>query len=182
MCIHKDMMSWLDDLAHSWGLTDALEIQRAVFAWRKAVGSQLSGWAKPTHVTGGVLHLVVNSYAAATQLRMLESKLLEALRSVAPDCGVRQLRLHVQPEGRVTDHAQGFEVTTEDRDRAASCVPSGIPDGLREALLRVAARAVAQERAILSTGGRRCTSCGVAFRGTEALCPVCAVVGCVDDE
>ncbi len=182
MYIHKDMMCWLDGLARAWGLTDTLKIQQAVFAWRRAVGPQLSSWARPSHVAGGVLHLVVNSYAAATQLRLLEDKLLDTLRSVAPDCGVVQLRLHVQPEGRASERVRDFEVTTEDWEQAALWVPDGVPEGLRDALLRVAARAAAQERAILSGGGRRCSSCGVAFRGTEPLCPVCAVVGCVDDE
>ncbi len=173
----KSEWYWLQGLAHRWGLAEALANQEAVFAWRSAVGPQLSRWARPLYVARGVLHLSVASYVAASQLRLLEPKLVEALYKVAPDCGVRQLRLHVQPEPTPKEGPLNIEVTPADVQAAEGAVPVTVGSPLREKLVKAAARAYAQERAILHAGGHRCTACEVAFLGEGSLCPLCSLVG-----
>jgi len=173
----QDQWSWLDGLARQWGLSDALAKQQGVFAWRRAIGPQLARWARPLYVSHGVLHLAVASYAAASQFRMLEPQLVESLRQVAPDSGVRRLRLHVQPQAGSMPPKREAEVTAQDQARAELLVPDDTCPPLREQLVHAAARACAQEREILQAGGCRCSACGVAFLGQERVCPLCAVVG-----
>ncbi len=173
----QNQWGWLDALARKWGLGEALTRQQGVFAWRRAVGQQLARWARPLYVSQGVLHLAVFNYAAASQLKMLETQLLEALREVAPESDVRRLRLHVQPEARAPLRRCDTGVAVEDLARAEQLVPSTLAPSLREQLLQSTAQACAQERAIMEAGGRRCSCCGVAFLGEEELCPLCIIVG-----
>ncbi|MFO8034755.1 MAG: DUF721 domain-containing protein [Candidatus Bipolaricaulota bacterium] len=177
MFYKRDELGWLNSLAHSWGLAEAFAKQQGVFAWRHAVGQQLARWARPLYVSRGVLHLAVSSYAAASQLRMLEPKLMEALREVAPQCEVRQLRLHVQPQAAPRRGASEAQVSGEDLCAADGLVPDDVPVPLRQQLVQTAARARAQERAILEAGGRRCDACQVAFLGDGTVCPLCSLVG-----
>ncbi len=177
MFYKEDELHWLTDLAHSWGLAEALRKQQALFAWRQAVGPQLVRWARPLYVSRGALHLAVGSYVAASQIRLLELKLVDALQRVAPDCGVHRLQLHMEPESPRHVEQSEAKVTADDYAAADRVIPCNIPLQLRERLVAAAARAQAQERVVLEMGGRRCASCRVAFLGEGTLCKLCSLVG-----
>jgi len=166
---------WLGTLVQKWGLEADLKRQRAVFAWERAVG-ELARLAKPLYVAGKTLHLAVPSHVAASELRLLEGKLIARLSEVAPESGVKKLRFHVVPQPVVPRRPAPEEPTKEDWEAAERDITKSIPNGLRTRLVRIAAWARARDRAVLAAGGRRCPRCGVAHLSKTDLCPICSLV------
>lgn len=73
----------------------------AVFrGWAEAVGSEVAAHTRPRSLRGGVLTIVVDSSAWATELRYLESKLLVRIEGLAGPGVVMELRSVVDPRGR----------------------------------------------------------------------------------
>ena len=172
----KDVRQWLAPLARRWGLEEAMERQAPVFAWASAVGEELSKLARPLYVEGHTLHIAVASHVVATELRLLEGKLLARLSQLVPENPVRRLRFHVLPQPAPPRRPQVEEPTAEDWEAAEEEIPTGLPGELRVRLVRIAAWARARDRTILQAGGRRCPKCGVAHFGPGELCPACSLV------
>jgi predicted nucleic acid-binding Zn ribbon protein len=90
----------LERLARRLG-APAPDVLTAVFArWDELVGPQVALHARPRSLRGGVLTVVVDDPAWATQLRLLSAELLARLATAAPDpAAVRELRVVVRPRG-----------------------------------------------------------------------------------
>ncbi|HAF70581.1 MAG: Uncharacterized protein XD60_0719 [Acetothermia bacterium 64_32] len=169
----KDVRQWLAPLARRWGLEGEVRRQGAVFAWPEAVGEQLAKLARALYVDGHTLHVAVASPVVAMELRHLQGKLLARLREVAPDVSVKRLRFHVRPQAVPPRGLKVEEPREGDWQAAEQAVPPDLPAALRARLVRIAAWALARDRAILEAGGHRCPRCGVAHLGPEELCPPC---------
>ncbi|MFN3346219.1 MAG: DciA family protein [Candidatus Bipolaricaulaceae bacterium] len=150
----------------------AWEEQQAVLCWRKIVGENLAGLAKPLYVEEGVLHLAVGSPVVANELRLWKEELLQRLQRLAPKSKVRDLRFHLVPVASETS-VPPVEPEVGEWNRAEEAIPEDLPAELRTRLVRAMAHALAQEASILRQGGRRCPSCGVAFLGAGERCPLC---------
>lgn len=71
-----------------------------VFArWEDAVGAQIAANARPTRLSDGVLFVEVDEPGWATQLRYLETQLIERITAVAGP-GVTKIELRVRRGGR----------------------------------------------------------------------------------
>jgi len=171
----KKLQQWLQALAQRWGLEGELARQAPLFSWREAVGPGLARLARPLYVEGHTLHLAVASYAAATELHLLEGKLLARLGEVLPGLRIERLKFHVLPPPTRARKVKPQEPSPEDWHAAEGDIPEGLPEGLRRKLVRIAAWVRARERAVLAAGGRRCPRCGVAHPGPEELCRLCAL-------
>ena len=65
--------------------------------WDEAVGAQVAAHARPVSLIDGCLLVDVDHPTWATQLRFLESELLERLREVAGVDEVDRIELRVRP-------------------------------------------------------------------------------------
>lgn len=171
----KELQQWLWALARRWGLEGELARQAPLFLWREAVGPELAKLARPLYVDGRTLHLAVASYSVATELRLLEGKLLARLGEVLPELRIGGLKFHVLPAPPPARKVEVQEPCAEDWQAAEGAISKELPSELRRRLVRVAAWAQARERAVLAAGGRRCPRCGVAHPGPEELCRLCAL-------
>lgn len=171
----KELQQWLQSLARRWGLEGELAQQAPLFLWRDAVGPGLAKLARPLYVEGRTLHLAVASYVAATELRLLEGKLLARLGEAQPGLRIERLKFHVLPSPVPARRMEVQEPSPEDWRAAEGDIPRGLPGELRRKLVRIAAWARARERAVLAAGGKRCPRCGVAHPGPEEVCRICAL-------
>jgi predicted nucleic acid-binding Zn ribbon protein len=86
--------------ARGWG--PRLEEQVALGAWAQAVGAMAAGHAEAVALRAGILHVVVDSGAWATQLSFLQGELLDRLRAHGAQ-GIRGVRMRVGSLSRVQD-------------------------------------------------------------------------------
>lgn len=174
--MYKEVLQWLLPLARRGGWEATLYRQLPVLAWPEAVGERLASLAKPLYVEGRTLHLQVANHVVATELRLVEQKLLERLSQALPSSRIRRLRFHVRPEPPTPPPPSPPTPEEEDWQAAEQAVPNDLPETLWARLVRLAAWARARERAILAAGGRRCPRCGIAHLGEGELCSLCALV------
>lgn len=86
----------LDRLSASFGGPPA-DVLSAIFAsWAEVVGEGVAAHARPRSLRHGVLVVVVDDPAWATQLRWLESDLLARLATVAGEGFVTEIRVRVR--------------------------------------------------------------------------------------
>jgi predicted nucleic acid-binding Zn ribbon protein len=86
----------LDRLSASFGGPPA-EVLSAVFAsWAEVAGEGVAAHARPRSLRHGVLVVVVDDPAWATQLRWLESDLLARLATVAGEGFVTEIQVRVR--------------------------------------------------------------------------------------
>lgn len=169
-CLYMSRTSWFEALGRAWG--KGWEEQEAVWRWREAVGEGLSRLARPLYVDKGVLHLAVQSPVVANELRLWSREIVARLAEIAPKSAVKELRFRVVAE-KERQNLPCPAPTGTDLRRAEKLMPQDIPAALREKFLKLVAWALVQEEAILSAGGKKCRSCGVAFFGEEEDCPLC---------
>jgi predicted nucleic acid-binding Zn ribbon protein len=67
--------------------------------WEDAVGPHVAAHARPALLDGGTLVVDVDEPGWATQLRYLESELIERLQAVAGPGAVRTIEVRVRPIG-----------------------------------------------------------------------------------
>lgn len=82
----------LGEVARGLGLPDPKAVDAVVRAWPTLVGHPISAHSRPRSLRDGVLTIVVDSAAWATQLRYLEA---EVVQRVGPYAAVSTLRLVV---------------------------------------------------------------------------------------
>ena len=61
--------------------------------WTAVVGEDIAAHASPTALRDGTLHVVAESTAWATQLRLLQTQLLAKIAAAVGDGVVKQLRI-----------------------------------------------------------------------------------------
>lgn len=62
--------------------------------WEAIAGTAVAAHCRPERIDGGVLHLVAESSAWATQLRLLAPRIVEQLGREASRAGIRSVRVH----------------------------------------------------------------------------------------
>ena len=153
------------------GLGEEYAKQEAVFLWPKVAG-RLGAFAEAAFVRDGVLHVTAHNAAAAQELNLLTTELLNQLNK----------RLH-------GERLHGIRITAGDvARRRQRAVPSAEPTTaggedslfediespeLRAVFVELCRRQRRREAATEANGGRRCPRCGVTYVGREPLCPGC---------
>ena len=90
----------LDRLLASWGAPAIGQLEAVFGRWTDVVGATVAAHARPSSLTGGVLVVVVDEPAWASELRWLEADLLARLRDVAPAVERLDVRVDRAPTGR----------------------------------------------------------------------------------
>ena len=81
------------ELARSRGWTARMAEGSVLGRWRAMVGEQIAAHATPTSLTDGVLTISAESTAWATQLRMVQGKLLAKIAGAVGDGVVKSLKV-----------------------------------------------------------------------------------------
>ena len=98
----------LDRLVRHLGGSSTSTLQQVFGSWPDLVGDQVAVHSRPVRLRDGVLSLVVDEPAWATQLRLLEAQLLTRLDVVLGAGVVTGLRVRVGPlEGAATPPRDG---------------------------------------------------------------------------
>ena len=83
------------------GLLQEMKNRQWLANWDDLVGATIAEEARPIKVERGILWIGVKSAPQANQLLYLKQKLIERIREVYPDSGIRDLRvLHRPKQGR----------------------------------------------------------------------------------
>lgn len=115
------MAPTLDRLVRHLGASSTGTLQQVFGRWPELVGAQVADHSRPVRLREGVLSLVVDEPAWATQLRLLEAELLTRLAAVLGPGVVTGLRVRVGPlEGAGAPGAGGAEPPVEGRPGPAS--------------------------------------------------------------
>ena len=85
----------LDRVTTSLGMARSDDLRGVFGGWRELVGEQVAAHARPRSLRDGVLVVVVDDPAWATQLRWLEQDLLTRLAKVVGDGVVTRLEVRV---------------------------------------------------------------------------------------
>lgn len=91
------MAPTLDRLVRHLGASSTGTLQQVFGRWPELVGGQVADHSRPVRLREGVLSLVVDEPAWATQLRLLEADLLGRLATVLGPGVVTGLRVRVGP-------------------------------------------------------------------------------------
>lgn len=89
-------------LMHSRGWESTLAVAAVMGRWEEIVGRDIAAHCRPERITEGVLHLVAESTAWATQLRLLSRTITERLGAEVGRGVVTAVRVHgpVTPDWR----------------------------------------------------------------------------------
>jgi len=85
------MADAFDELAEHMGWAPSLARAELSHHWADIVGDDVAAHATPTGFIDGVLEIVCDSSAWATQLKLMRKSLLEALQERFPDAGVSNI-------------------------------------------------------------------------------------------
>ena len=86
----------LAEVASGMGLGNPAALGELAANWAEVVGDAVAAHARPRKRDDGVLVLEVDSPEWATQLRFLETRILERVATTAPGAGVTGLRFVVR--------------------------------------------------------------------------------------
>jgi predicted nucleic acid-binding Zn ribbon protein len=89
--------AFLADAARSLGAEGAVELAAVKGRWADAVGPQVAAHCWPVALEGGVLTVVADHHAWASELRILSAQLLSRVRQASPD--VQSIVVRVGPPG-----------------------------------------------------------------------------------
>lgn len=163
-------------LFRKYNIEGKIREQLLVTEWnREAPGITLG--TKPLYVKDRILYLGTHNHAIAQEINLRKKEILEELRSRGYDLVDIKLQF-VLPEKKPEDELEPLkvEVTQEDREWAKKALAHcNIPPKLRERMEAMLAAARARERAALSSGAKKCPSCGTVFFGEGELCPACRI-------
>lgn len=86
----------LAEVASGMGLGNPAALAELSANWPQVVGEAVAAHARPRKIADGVLVMEVDSPEWATQLRFLETRILDRVASAAPGSGVTGLRFVVR--------------------------------------------------------------------------------------
>lgn len=119
------MAPTLDRLVRHLGASSTSTVQQVFGRWPELVGPQVAAHSRAVRLRDGILSLVVDEPAWATQLRLLEADLLTRLTEVLGPGVVTGLRVRVGPlEGSGPGSEPGRDPSSRGGSRSA-----GRPDG-----------------------------------------------------
>ena len=85
----------LDQVARRVGVPKASSMTAVFARWADIVGASVAGHCRPHSLRDGVLHVVVDESAWATQLRFLSPQILERCNEVAGEGSVTSVEVRV---------------------------------------------------------------------------------------
>lgn len=91
----RQMRDVLSQLLAKRGYAQVQQSASCTAAWREAVGERIAGDTRPGNVRRGVLEVLVRNSAVMHELSFVKSKVLKSLAKLAPDQGIKNLRLRV---------------------------------------------------------------------------------------
>ncbi|MBN1857643.1 DUF721 domain-containing protein [Candidatus Bipolaricaulota bacterium] len=164
-----------------YNLAQALGEQEILLYWEQLVGRNLSRWSQAIHFAEGTLVISVASSSVSSELRLLESQLVERLNDLYGRPLVERLRFvpGKQPtpvgESDLPTHLPSADPVPQAEDLAAM---AGIADPqLREAFARIRRGGINRDATRLESGATRCARCGIVFWGAGRICPGCRYDG-----
>jgi len=164
-------MNFVEDVLRRNGLGRTIDEQEAVFLWSQIAGD-LARFAEADYVENGILHLTASSSAAAQEITLHESQLLERLNRQLTHGPLRKLRVRASGLVRKPRRVTRREVMVPE-DELASLV-EGISDvGLRERFVQLYKSQRSREASLLAAGAKRCPLCGVVHTGRHRVCAGC---------
>jgi len=99
-------------------------------AWPDVVGAAVAARTRPARLRDGLLTVWTAGSAWSHQLSFLEPVILESLRSLVPDAGIKRLRFMVA-SGRTRQLLDGAAARTSSGARGASSAVGGVDDAQR---------------------------------------------------
>jgi predicted nucleic acid-binding Zn ribbon protein len=84
----------LRELVADRGWERTLTVASVMGRWDTLVGPEIAAHCRPERLYDGVLHLVAESSAWATQLRLLAPRIIERLAAEVGGAGVTSIRVH----------------------------------------------------------------------------------------
>ena len=120
------------------GLGRRLDRHVPAAIWADAVGAELAARARPTVLSGGTLHVLVQDHRWRDQLDAARAILIDRLNRRLGRCAVRALQFGLAHEGAL----QPRSATASRERRSCGAAPAGAHNlcgDLREAFLRAAA-------------------------------------------
>jgi hypothetical protein len=164
-------MNFVEDVLRRNGLGRAIEEQEAVFLWRQIAGD-LGSFAEADYVENGILHLTASSSAAAQEITLHESQLLERLNRQLTHGPLRKLRIRASGLARKPRRVARREVRIPEDE--LELLVEGITDaGLRERFVQLYKSQRSREASLLAAGAKRCPLCGVVHTGRHKVCAGC---------
>jgi predicted nucleic acid-binding Zn ribbon protein len=102
----KQVGEGLDRLTRSLSGVGAQPLATVFTEWSVVVGETLAAHCRPLALDGTRLVIGVDESAWATQVRFLETELLERLREVVAGTSVRSIEVRVAPNGEPAKRAR----------------------------------------------------------------------------
>jgi hypothetical protein len=138
-------------------------------AWPDVVGAAVASRTRPARLRDGLLTVWTAGSAWSHQLSFLEPVILESLRSLVPDAGIKRLRFMVA-SGRTRQLLDGAAARTSSGTRGASSAVRGVDDAQRARefdethdlaaiVRRLRARQAALDARRARDGWTRCHTC-----------------------
>jgi hypothetical protein len=163
--------NFVEEVLRKNGLARAVEEQEAVFLWCEVAGD-LARFAEADYVQDGVLHLTASSPAAAQEITLQGSMLVERLNRRLKHGPLRRLRVRASGLPRRARKVKRREAGISPMEIAD--LVEGISDvELRERFIRLYTSQKNREESLLATGAKRCPRCGVVHTGRESTCAGC---------
>ena len=122
------------------GLGRRLDRHVPAAIWADAVGAELAARARPTVLSAGTLHVLVQDHRWRDQLDAARSILMERLNQRLGRCAVRALQFGLAHEGALQPRRCDMPVRERRSSAAAPAGAHNLCGDLREAFLRAAAR------------------------------------------
>jgi predicted nucleic acid-binding Zn ribbon protein len=91
----KPMRDVLSQLLAKRGYAQVQQAAASTAAWREAVGEKLAADSRPGNVKRGVLEVVVRNSSVSSELGFVKAKVLKVLARIAPEHGIKNLRVSV---------------------------------------------------------------------------------------
>ena len=91
----RQMRDVLSQLLAKRGYAQVQQAAGCAAAWREAVGEKIAVATRPGSVRRGVLEVLVKNSAVMHELSFVKSKVLKTLAKLAPEQGIKDLRLRV---------------------------------------------------------------------------------------
>ena len=91
----KPVRDVLSQLLAKRGYAQVQTAAASTAAWREAVGERISVDTRPGSVRRGVLEVLVRNSSVMHELAFVKTKVIKALARLAPEQGIKDLRLRV---------------------------------------------------------------------------------------
>jgi len=165
-------MNWVSEVLARYNLEAEYQTQRVLLLWNTVVGHQIAQVSRAERFLHGTLWVAVASPIVSQELSFLKGQYIERLNSAVGEDIIRQIRFF---PGRFKKTIPRKQVTLPSFESGEAHKQfSALPDPkLRVLFEQLYLTLRKREVVLLSTGGKRCSHCGVVFVGGGEICPGC---------